>query len=107
LKTFEEWFLDKTFAPNGEESPSKSEKAARPDMAALRRRAKQSRSYDAWRQFGDVLADRKGGVITCLDARTGRQKWQGKLGGTAPWWASITAGDLFIRTASKLFCVGN
>ncbi|MGB2862117.1 MAG: PQQ-binding-like beta-propeller repeat protein [Sedimentisphaerales bacterium] len=99
-----------------------------------------------------VLADRKGGVITCLDAGTGRQKWQGKLGGSAPWWASITAGDdklyciseaaeavvlaagdegfkilhridmgdkpiqasiaiangrLFIRTASKLFCVGN
>jgi len=99
-----------------------------------------------------VLADRKGGVITCLDAGTGRQKWQGKLGGTAPWWASITAGDdklyciseaaeavvlaagdkefkilhridmgdkpiqasiaiadghLFIRTASKLSCVGN
>ena len=99
-----------------------------------------------------ILADRKGGVITCLDALTGRQKWQGKLGGSAPWWASITAGDdklyciseaaeavvlaagdegfeilhridmgdkpiqasiaianehLFIRTASKLFCVGN
>ena len=99
-----------------------------------------------------VLADRKGGIITCLDAGTGRQKWQGKLGGTAPWWASITAGDdklyciseaaeavvlaagndgfkilhridmkdksiqasiaiadehLFIRTASKLFCIGN
>jgi outer membrane protein assembly factor BamB len=99
-----------------------------------------------------VLADRKGGVITCLDALTGRQKWQGKLGGSAPWWASITAGDdklfciseaaeavvlaasdegfkilhridmgdkpmqasiaiadehLFIRTVSKLFCIGN
>jgi outer membrane protein assembly factor BamB len=99
-----------------------------------------------------VLADRKGGIITCLDAGTGQQKWQGKLGGTAPWWASITAGDdklyciseaaeavvlaagndgfkilhridmkdkpiqasiavadehLFIRTASKLFCIGN
>jgi len=99
-----------------------------------------------------VLADIKGGVITCLDALTGRQKWQGKLGGSAPWWASITAGEdklyciseaaeavvfaagdegfkilhridmgdkptqasiaiadgrLFIRTASKLFCVGN
>jgi len=46
-----------------------------------------------------VLADRKGGVITCLDARTGRQKWQGKLGGSAPWWASITAGD------DKLYCI--
>lgn len=99
-----------------------------------------------------ILADRKGGIITCLDAKTGRQKWQGKLGGSAPWWASITAGDdklyciseaaeavvlaagnegfkilnrvdmgdkpiqasiaianghLYIRTASKLFCVGN
>ena len=99
-----------------------------------------------------VLADRKGGIITCLDPLTGRQKWQGKLGGSAPWWASITAGDdklyciseaaeavvlvagdegfkilhrinmddkpiqasialadghLFIRTTSKLFCVGN
>jgi len=46
-----------------------------------------------------VLADRKGGVITCLDASTGRQKWQGKLGGSAPWWASITAGD------DKLYCI--
>jgi outer membrane protein assembly factor BamB len=46
-----------------------------------------------------VLADRKGGIITCLDAGTGRQKWQGKLGGTAPWWASVTAGD------DKLYCI--
>jgi outer membrane protein assembly factor BamB len=99
-----------------------------------------------------VLGDRRGGVMTCLDASTGRQKWQGELGGRAPWWASITAGDdklyciseaaeavvlaaddgqfkilsrvdmedkavqasiaiadgrLFIRTASKLFCISN
>ena len=99
-----------------------------------------------------VLGDRRGGIMTCLDARTGRQKWQGELGGRAPWWASITAGDdklyciseaaeavvlaahdgqfkilsridmedkpvqasiaiadgrLFIRTASKLFCISN
>jgi outer membrane protein assembly factor BamB len=99
-----------------------------------------------------VLGDRRGGVMTCLDAVTGRQKWQGELGGRAPWWASITAGDdklyciseaaeavvlaadegrfkilsridmedkpvqasiaiadgrLFIRTASKLFCISN
>lgn len=46
-----------------------------------------------------VLGDRKGGVVTCLDAVTGRQKWQGKLGGRAPWWASITAGD------DKLYCI--
>ena len=55
LKTFEEEFLDKTFAPKGEKWPSKSEKATRPDMAALRRRAEQSRSSDAWRQLGDTL----------------------------------------------------
>ncbi|MDT8300809.1 MAG: PQQ-binding-like beta-propeller repeat protein [Sedimentisphaerales bacterium] len=46
-----------------------------------------------------VLGDRKGGVVTCLDAGTGRQKWQGTLGGRAPWWASITAGD------GKLYCI--
>ena len=95
---------------------------------------------------------RNGKVVTCLDAKTGRRKWQGKLGGSAPWRASLTAADdklycinqdaeavvlaagdegfrilwridmedkpvqasiaiadghLFIRTASKLFCVGN
>ena len=46
-----------------------------------------------------VLGDRRGGVMTCLDAVTGRQKWQGELGGRAPWWASITAGD------DKLYCI--
>lgn len=46
-----------------------------------------------------VLADRKGGVITCLEAKTGRQKWHGKLGSSVPWWASITAGD------DKLYCI--
>ena len=46
-----------------------------------------------------ILGDRTGGILTCLDAKTGRQKWQGKLGGDAPWWASITAGD------DKLYCI--
>jgi len=46
-----------------------------------------------------VLGDRKGGVVTCLDGSTGRRKWQGELGGRAPWWASITAGD------DKLYCI--
>jgi len=103
---------------------------------------------------------RNGKVVTCLDAKTGRKKWQGIIGGSAPWRASMTAADdklycinenaqavvlaagdegfrilcridmedksairladkpvqasiaianghLFIRTASKLFCVGN
>ena len=46
-----------------------------------------------------ILADRTNGILTCLDARSGRQKWQGKLGGSSPWWASITAGD------DKLYCI--
>ena len=46
-----------------------------------------------------ILADRTKGILTCLDARTGRQKWQGKLGGSSPWWASVTAGD------DKLYCI--
>jgi hypothetical protein len=55
LETFEDEFLNKTFAPNSKESPGKSEKANRPDLAALRRRAEQGRSSDAWRQLGDAL----------------------------------------------------
>jgi outer membrane protein assembly factor BamB len=46
-----------------------------------------------------VLADRTGGILTCIDAKTGKQKWQGKLGGGDPWWASVTAGD------DKLYCI--
>lgn len=46
-----------------------------------------------------VLADRSRGVLTCLDAKTGKQKWQGELGGSDPWWASVTAGD------DKLYCI--
>ncbi len=37
--------------------------------------------------------------LLALDAGTGRQKWQGKLGGSAPWWASVTAAD------DKLYCI--
>jgi outer membrane protein assembly factor BamB len=46
-----------------------------------------------------VLADRTDGILTCLDAKTGRQKWQGKLGRGTSWWASVTAGD------DKLYCI--
>jgi outer membrane protein assembly factor BamB len=94
---------------------------------------------------------RHGKAVTCLDPQTGRVKWQGRIGGRAPWRASLTAADgkifginedaeaivlvandeelrvlsrmdlrdgpiqasiaiangrLFIRTASKLFCIG-
>ena len=46
-----------------------------------------------------VLADRTGGILTCINAKTGEQKWQGKLGDDDPWWASVTAGD------DKLYCI--
>ena len=98
-----------------------------------------------------VLDGKSRKTLTCLDAKTGEQRWQGKLGGDGAWRASVTAGDdklycinessevvvlaaeakefrvisridmddkpvqasiaiadgrLFIRTSSKLFCVG-
>jgi outer membrane protein assembly factor BamB len=47
-----------------------------------------------------VLDGKSRRVLTCLDAKTGRQKWQGKLGGSGgPWYASVTAGD------DKLYCI--
>jgi outer membrane protein assembly factor BamB len=47
-----------------------------------------------------VLDGKRGRVLTCLDAKTGRQKWQGKLGGSGgPWYASVTAAD------DKLYCI--
>jgi len=42
---------------------------------------------------------RHGKVVTCLDPKTGRQLWQGKIGGRGPWRASLTAGD------GKLYCI--
>jgi outer membrane protein assembly factor BamB len=38
-------------------------------------------------------------VITCFEPQTGRVKWQGKIGGNAPWRASLTAAD------GKIYCV--
>ena len=40
-----------------------------------------------------VLDDRKKKTVTCYDPKTGNQIWKYKLGGNAPWWASLTAGD--------------
>ncbi|HUV65510.1 MAG TPA: PQQ-binding-like beta-propeller repeat protein [Sedimentisphaerales bacterium] len=42
---------------------------------------------------------RSGKVITCLDPKTGRQFWQGKIGGRGPWRASLTGAD------GKLYCI--
>jgi tetratricopeptide (TPR) repeat protein len=70
LETFEKEFLDKTFTPDSKESSSKYDKANRPDPAALRHRAEQSRSCEAWRQLGDalVLWDESSDVNDAIDA---------------------------------------
>jgi tetratricopeptide (TPR) repeat protein len=52
--TLEQDFLNKTFAAPGAEA-SRPVKAVRPDVSALRRRAEQTRSADAWRDLGDAL----------------------------------------------------
>ncbi len=42
---------------------------------------------------------RHGKVVSCLNPRTGKMLWQGKVGGRGPWRASLTAGD------GKLYCI--
>ncbi|MFH1718564.1 MAG: PQQ-binding-like beta-propeller repeat protein [Planctomycetota bacterium] len=42
---------------------------------------------------------RSGKVVTCLEPKTGRQIWQGKIGGRGPWRASLTGAD------GKLYCI--
>jgi len=32
-------------------------------------------------------------TVTCLDPKTGRTFWQGRVGGRSPWWSSPTAAD--------------
>jgi outer membrane protein assembly factor BamB len=49
--------------------------------------------------FYILAGDESGKKLTCLDAKTGTQKWQGQLGGKPPYRASLTAGD------GKLYCV--
>jgi outer membrane protein assembly factor BamB len=42
---------------------------------------------------------KSGKVITCLEPKTGRTIWQGKIGGRGPWRASLTGAD------GKLYCI--
>jgi len=53
-ETLERDFINKTFSPEGAK-PSEPVKAKRPDLAALRRAAEQTRSAGAWRELGDAL----------------------------------------------------
>ncbi len=59
-ETLEEQFLDKSFAPGPAELSKKPVKPTRPDLKALRRRAEQDRSFDAWLRLGDALVLWKG-----------------------------------------------
>ena len=38
-------------------------------------------------------------IVTCLEPKTGRQIWQGEIGGRGPWRASLTGAD------GKLYCI--
>jgi hypothetical protein len=53
-ETIEQDFIDRTF-PAARAKASKPAKVKRPDVAALRRRARQDRSSEAWRELGDAL----------------------------------------------------
>ncbi len=55
LKTLEKEFLDKTLASDDATTPAEPQKATRPDLANVRRRAEGSNSADAWRELGDAV----------------------------------------------------
>ncbi len=42
---------------------------------------------------------RSGKTLSCLDPKTAKVLWQGKIGGNAPWRASLTGAD------GKLYCI--
>ncbi|MHC4205724.1 MAG: outer membrane protein assembly factor BamB family protein [Planctomycetota bacterium] len=42
---------------------------------------------------------KSGKVVTCLEPKTGRTIWQGRIGGRGPWRASLTGAD------GKLYCI--
>ena len=42
---------------------------------------------------------KNGKVVTCLDPKSGRQFWQGLIGGRGPWRASLTGAD------HRLYCI--
>lgn len=54
-ETFEQDFLDQTFVAGGASAPAHPPEATRPDLAALRRKAAQEESHEAWRNLGDAL----------------------------------------------------
>ena len=49
---------------------------------------------------GRVYALKNGGMVTCLDAGTGEERYREKLGAGGPYYASLVAGDGKIYAAS-------
>ncbi|MAG55753.1 MAG: hypothetical protein CMJ83_05640 [Planctomycetes bacterium] len=49
---------------------------------------------------GRIYLIKNGGLFTCLDAKTGTQHYQGRIGSRGPYYASPLAGDGKIYTAS-------
>jgi outer membrane protein assembly factor BamB len=47
-----------------------------------------------------VYSVKNGGMITCLDSRTGEEKYRARLGAAGPYYASLVAGDGKIFAAS-------
>ena len=46
-----------------------------------------------------LSGDKRGKVITCLEPKTGKVKWQSKLAGAGPWRASPTGAD------GRIYCI--
>ncbi len=42
---------------------------------------------------GRLYSVKNGGMITCLDAKTGAEKYRARLGPGGPYYASLVAGD--------------
>ena len=42
---------------------------------------------------GRVYSVKNGGMVTCLDAKTGEKKYRARLGAGGPYYASLVAGD--------------
>jgi outer membrane protein assembly factor BamB len=56
---------------------------------------------------GRVYMVKNGGMITCLDAKTGTLKYRERLGAGGPYYASPVAGDgkIYAASARGMVCV--
>jgi outer membrane protein assembly factor BamB len=50
---------------------------------------------------GHVYLVKNGGIVTCLDARNGEKRFEGRLGALGEYYASPVAGDGKVYLASQ------